>query len=454
MENIMNTNEVTVNVATENTEVNTNTEKEMDTMTETTMNTETTATELTDEQVLNIIKEERNFDFDNLERYDKRSLPWSVKQMVSAMTKETARFDNTVQRTLVWNNEKKSRLIHTAILNLPCPPLYANVYTNPETRKKVYDFLDGKQRSHAFKEFLEDGFELTEVPALVFTDGKEFDINGYKFSELPEEVQDMIKNYSLNISTMEDLNEDEVSDLFYILNNGVALTKIEVSRVKAKALDAVRQVASHPLFDTILTEKARAKYTNEDIVIKAFALLFEESWSLENKDIRPYMERMELDEADVKGMNNLLTIVQDMYNMEMAKKTPEAKKVAKRITTRTHLISLIPFIHRGYKENRTVADMVAWVESFFYTTNRSTTVSEKYNMACKTASNSRNCVCTRDDELGASYESFFENYVPAEPVTETEEITETEEVAEVEVTEVSKTTEEVTEETVDETTVA
>ena len=443
MENIMNTNEVTVNVATENTEVNVNTEKETNTMT----NTETTAIEMTDEQVLDIIKEERNFDFDNLERYDKRSLPWSVKQMVSSMIKGTARFDNTVQRTLVWNDEKKSRLIHTAILNLPCPPLYANVYTNPETGKKVYDFLDGKQRSHAFKEFLNDEFELTEVPVLVFTDGKEFNINGYKFSELPEEVQDMIKNYSLNISTMEDLNDDEVSDLFYILNNGVALTKIEVSRVKAKALDTVRQVASHPLFDAILTEKARAKYTNEDIVIKAFALLFNETGnSLENKDIRPYMERMELDEADIKGMNNLLTIIQDMYIMEMAKNTPEAKKVAKRITTRTHLISLIPYIHRGYKENRTVEDMVAWVETFFYTTNRSTTISEKYNMACKSASNSRDAVCTRDDELNDSYEAFFENYTPIESVTETNEITGTK-VDEVEV-------DEATEEIIDETAVA
>lgn len=440
-----NTMSVTVNTTTNNMETNT-TEKETNTMT----NMETTATELTNEQVLDIIKEEKNFDFDNLERYDKRSLPWSVKQMVSSMIKGTARFDNTVQRTLVWNNEKKSRLIHTAILNLPCPPLYANVYTNPETGKKVYDFLDGKQRSHAFKEFLNDEFELTEVPALVFTDGKEFNINGYKFSELPEEVQDMIKNYSLNISTMEDLNDDEVSDLFYILNNGVALTKIEVSRVKAKALDTVRQVASHPLFDAILTEKARAKYTNEDIVIKAFALLFNETGnSLENKDIRPYMERMELDEADIKGMNNLLTIVQDMYIMEMAKNTPEAKKVAKRITTRTHLISLIPYIHRGYKENRTVEDMVAWVETFFYTTNRSTTISEKYNMACKSASNSRDAVCTRDDELNDSYEAFFENYVPT---TETEEVEE--EVSTEEVNIPFETTSETTEEVVYETEVA
>ena len=95
---------------------------------------------------------------------------------------------------------------------------------------------------------------MVDVPVLTFTDGKEFDINGYKFSELPEELQDMIKNYSLNIATMEDLNEDEVADLFYILNNGVALSKIEISRVKADSLDSIHKVSNHPLFYVCLTE--------------------------------------------------------------------------------------------------------------------------------------------------------------------------------------------------------
>jgi len=416
MDNI--TISVTTNTTTNNMETNT-TEKETNAMT----NMETTATELTNEQVLDIIKEERNFDFDNLERYDKRSLPWSVKQLVTSINKGTARFDNTVQRTLVWNKEKKSRLIHTAILNLPCPPLYANVYTSAETGKKVYDFLDGKQRSHAFKEFLNDEFELTEVPVLVFTDGKEFDINGYRFSDLPEEVQDMIKNYSLNISTMEDLNEDEVSDLFYILNNGVALTKIEVSRVKAKALDTIRQIASHPLFDTILTAKAKAKYTNEDIVVKSCALI-DERWSLENKDMRPYMETLDMNEERITLMNNLFSFVQDMYSTEIAKETSEARKVAKKITTRTHLISIMPYIKKGYEEGRAVTDMVAWVESFFTTTNRSTSTSEKYNMACRTASNSRKCVCDRDEELERSYKNFFEEFTSNETNVDTEDFTE------------------------------
>ena len=412
MENIMNTNEVTVNVAIDNTEVNTtNTEKEINTMTETAMNTEMNteinATEMTDEQVLDIIKEERNFDFDNLERYSKHSVPWSVKQMVASMNKGTAKFDNTVQRSLVWTKEKKSRLIHTVILNLPCPPLYANVYRDKETGKKIYDFLDGKQRSHAFKEFLEDSFELVDVPVLTFTDGKEFDLNGYKFSELPEELKDMIKDYSLSIFVLEELDEDEVADLFYILNNGVSLTKIEISRVKANSLDSIHKVSNHPLFDVCLTEKAKAKYYNEDIVVKAFALLFNETDSLENKDIRPYMETMELTEEDIAGMNSLLNIMYDIYNTEIAKGTPEAKKVARKITTRTHFISLIPFIYRGYKEDRTLDQMVEWIETFFNTGTRATTVSEYYNDACRSNANGSQNVHIRNREIEISYEGFF-----------------------------------------------
>ena len=406
----METMNTTANVIVTNTE---NTEKENNMNMEQELNI-TATNENSIEDVLENSAEKdiennpsENFDFDNLERYSKHSVPWSVKQMVASMNKGTAKFDNTVQRSLVWTKEKKSRLIHTVILNLPCPPLYANVYKDKETGKKIYDFLDGKQRSHAFKEFLEDKFELVDVPVLTFTDGKEFDLNGYKFSELPEELKDMIKDYSLSIFVLEELDEDEVADLFYILNNGVSLTKIEISRVKANSLDSIHKVSNHPLFDVCLTEKAKAKYYNEDIVVKAFALLFNETDSLENKDIRPYMETMELTEEDINGMNNLLNIMYDIYNTEIAKGTPEAKKVARKITTRTHFIALIPFIYRGYKEDRTLDQMVEWVETFFNTGTRATTVSEYYNDACRSNANGSQNVHIRNREIEISYEGFF-----------------------------------------------
>lgn len=367
-----------------------------------------TVVEVTDEDVLEMIKEEMDYDFDSLKRYDKRSLPWSVKQLVASMKKGTARFDNSVQRTLVWDNTKKSRLIHSVILGLPVPPLYANVYTDTETGKKVYDFLDGKQRSHAFKEFLEDGFELVGVPVLTFSDGKEFDINGYKFHQLPEELQDIIKGYMLNISTLEDLNEDEVTDLFYVLNNGVALTAIEISRVKAKNLEAIQKIADHDLFKVALTDKARAKYTDEDIVIKSIATLFEggdEGVSLETKFIRPYMETLELDEEDINGFTGIFDRVYSIYTALCAE-GKDGKRYAKKMTTRTHLVSLVPIIHLSMKEDRTIEEMVEWIKSFF-SLGRCATVDDEYNANSASGANRKYAVMRRNQCMMRSYNGFF-----------------------------------------------
>jgi len=371
-------------------------------------NTANVTAEITDEEVLEMIKEEMDYDFDSLKRYDKRSLPWSVKQLVASMKKGTARFDNSVQRTLVWDNAKKSRLIHSVILGLPIPPLYANVYTDAETGKKVYDFLDGKQRSHAFKEFLEDGFELVGVPVLTFSDGKEFDINGYKFHQLPEELQDIIKGYMLNISTLEDLNEDEVTDLFYVLNNGVALTAIEISRVKAKNLEAIQRIANHDLFKVALTDKARAKYTDEDIVIKSIATLFEggdEGVSLETKFIRPYMETLELDEDDINGFTRIFDRIYAIYTALCAE-GKDGKRYAKKMTTRTHLVSLVPIIHLSMKEDKTVEEMVEWIKSFF-SLGRCATVDDEYNANSASGANRKYAVMRRNQCMMRSYNGFF-----------------------------------------------
>lgn len=385
----------------------TKTEEETN-MENTAMEITDTVVEVTDEEVLEMIKEEMDYDFDSLKRYDKRSLPWSVKQLVASMKKGTARFDNSVQRTLVWDNAKKSRLIHSVILGLPVPPLYANVYTDAETGKKVYDFLDGKQRSHAFKEFLEDGFELVGVPVLTFSDGKEFDINGYKFHQLPEELRDIIKGYMLNISTLEDLNEDEVTDLFYVLNNGIALTAIEISRVKAKNLEAIQKIADHDLFKVALTDKARAKYTDEDIVIKSIATLFEggdEGVSLETKFIRPYMETLELDEDDINGFTGIFDRIYAIY-IALCAEGKDGKRYAKKMTTRTHLVSLVPIIHLSMKEDKTVEEMVEWIKSFF-SLGRCATVDDEYNANSASGANRKYAVMRRNECMMRSYNGFF-----------------------------------------------
>lgn len=81
------------------------------------------------------------------------------------------------QRRHRWDNVKKSRLMESFIINIPIPPIF--LY---EVDFSIYEVMDGLQRLTAIKEFYEDRYAL---------DGLEKwpELNGRKYSELPEQVR-------------------------------------------------------------------------------------------------------------------------------------------------------------------------------------------------------------------------------------------------------------------------
>ena len=83
----------------------------------------------------------------------------------------------TFQRRHRWNIIKKSRLIESFIMNVPIPPifLYENEYSH-------YEVMDGLQRMTAIFEFYSDGFALAGLELWP-------ELNGKKYSELPEKVK-------------------------------------------------------------------------------------------------------------------------------------------------------------------------------------------------------------------------------------------------------------------------
>ena len=133
------------------------------------------------------------------------NVQWTAKTLVNQMKRGNVNFDNAVQRGLVWDVEKKSLLIHSMVYGYAIPAMY---FTRDEN--KVYDSLDGKQRSNAICEFMNDEFALvTDTPPVYDDDGNMEDISGMTFSQLPEWVQDRINEYSLTIYYYEDNNTDE-----------------------------------------------------------------------------------------------------------------------------------------------------------------------------------------------------------------------------------------------------
>lgn len=81
------------------------------------------------------------------------------------------------QRRHRWNNEKRSKLIESLIMNVPLPPifLYEYEYSN-------YEVMDGLQRLTAISSFYDNEFELEGLT-------KWPELNGKKYENLPKLVQ-------------------------------------------------------------------------------------------------------------------------------------------------------------------------------------------------------------------------------------------------------------------------
>lgn len=79
-----------------------------------------------------------------------------------------------------WNNDKKSKLIESFIINVPVPPvfLYEASFAN-------YEVMDGLQRISSIIDFYKDKYELSGLEQWP-------ELNGKKYSELPEKIKEGI----------------------------------------------------------------------------------------------------------------------------------------------------------------------------------------------------------------------------------------------------------------------
>lgn len=90
------------------------------------------------------------------------------------------------QRRKRWDNEKKSRLIESFLINIPIPPIV--LY---ETQYNSYEVIDGQQRLTALHEFYNNKFELTGLELWS-------ELNGLRYQQLPFKVKAGIDRRSIS----------------------------------------------------------------------------------------------------------------------------------------------------------------------------------------------------------------------------------------------------------------
>ena len=312
------------------------------------------------------------------------NINWNARQLVKMCMNGSITFDNAIQRGYVWDLKRKSLLIESMIIGYPIPAFYAK-----RDESKVFDMLDGKQRSEAICGFLNGEYALTGV-------AEEYE--GKYFNDLPEEVQDDIISYSLTVYYFEDITDEEVNEMFYRLNNGKPLTAIELTRVKTKSFDKIKKLAAHPIFTDALKESQINRYTNEDIIIKALIMLNVDKPSLKNDFIRPWVTETEITEEMAERVSAALECIQLTHDHLVENGNIKA---AKKLYFRTHLISFIPLALQEVSTD--LAEFAGW----FFTPDKGVTQNFAYNVHSSSGANSQTAVEIRDREIKQAWAAFW-----------------------------------------------
>lgn len=346
---------------------------------------------------------------DKVLKIEGSSITWTCKQIVKMIEKDTISFKNIVQRSFVWEKHRMSELIWSIIMGYPIPPIYAERGESDNDKVKIYDVMDGQQRNTTIYKYLKDEFALTQLKPIPYLDenGEEctIDISGKKFSELEEELQDIIKDATITVKYYDNLSQSQKAEMFRRLNNGKPLSTKSRTLASAKDIGSLLDIGSHKLFDEMLTEKSKANKNQAVIVVKAWAMLNRdvEDVSFASKDFNPMIEETEITDEEKQKLVNVFDFIVNVHDELIENKE---KDVAKKLYTETHLVSLIPYVDKAMENNINEAMMAEWLINFFKTENDSD-VYAKYNEACTGGVARVASIMARHEALGESYEEFF-----------------------------------------------
>lgn len=299
----------------------------------------------------------------------------TCKGLYNRMLKEEINFDCAVQRGLVWDNDKKSLLIHSILYGYSIPAFYMT-----KNQDGSYDSLDGKQRSNAIFDFMAGQYALSvDFPMVYDDEGLEENFSGMYWAQLPEWAQDRIKDYNLLVYYYEDMKEEEVREFFRRLNNGKPLSAVELTRVKAVSIDTFQEIAKHTAIRNATTEKGKARFNDENLAMQIYAMAYMDNPDFGTKAFRPYIQEAAVTQEQKDRILHGLDYVSLCMQWLEAQETKEAAKVLKKLKSRTHFVAMAYFGMLCLDAGKTQEEYNKKVFDFFYTGNNKTSTNPVYN---------------------------------------------------------------------------
>lgn len=344
--------------------------------------------------------------------FNNSSMPLSAKQITVMDTNNKFDFNHIVQRGLVWEKWRKTYLIDSMIREVPMNKIYCrrDIIDAEEKKKKnnaVYIVMDGQQRITTVASYVRDEYPLTDCSPVEYTnyEGEEckVDISRLKFSELPEELQDKIKDTIFTLVYFEDITPEEEIELFKRLNSGKPLSTKAQQVANCLDLAHVLNIGNHDLFESIFTENSLSQKSQVPLIMKIWAMLNKdiEDISFESKHFNQMIQETIISDEQEKKLLDIFDYIFAVHEYILsATDVKNCKKIARTFYHETNLVSFVPSIKKAVDaglDEGTFGDMVI---------NFLSETSEEYNNAARNGSAKNENIKIRNRIIAEAYENI------------------------------------------------
>jgi hypothetical protein len=222
---------------------------------------------------------DNEFDIDEAENLsDKRKIyteqgDLEIESLLGKFKRGRLNIQPEYQRQFVWDKVKSSHLIESALLDIPLPMVYLS-----EEKDGKENVIDGQQRLTSFFSFIDgklpDGNDFKLSGLKVFTE-----LNGKKYSELSDELQDKIRYYKIRtIKFKKESDNDLQFEIFARLNTGsVPLNDQELRNCiyRGKFNDLLKELTQDNDFKYLLgLSNADKRMKDRELVLRFAAFHF------------------------------------------------------------------------------------------------------------------------------------------------------------------------------------
>ena len=169
------------------------------------------------------------------------------------------------QRTSVWTNVQKSRLIESLLLNLPIPPCFL-----AEDEDSTRVVVDGQQRLRSIDDFYHGRYALTGLQVLK-------DLNGKKWEDLPPKLDRKILQRVIRTLVISHFTNSGIRfEIFERLNSGgVPLTEQEIrnATLRGSFNAMLNKIAESKAFlGAMALKKPDERLRHHELILRFFAV--------------------------------------------------------------------------------------------------------------------------------------------------------------------------------------